>query len=79
MAATQAGGFCCLRLEPGAFGPEEIDRFHAYLAEQRVLVAPGPWFGDSAHVVRLGLAYEPADRLEAGLEIIGAALEATAR
>ena len=75
----QAGGFCCLRLEPGAFGPEEIDRFHAYLAEQRVLVAPGPWFGDSANVVRLGLAYEPADRLEQGLEVIGAALEATAR
>ena len=75
----QAGGFCCLRLEPGAFGPEEVDRFHAYLAEQRVLVAPGPWFGDSANVVRLGLAYEPADRLEAGLEVIGAALEATAR
>ena len=40
---------------------------------------PGPWFGDSANVVRLGLAYEPADRLEAGLEVIGAALEATAR
>ena len=75
----QAGGFCCLRLEPAAFGPQEVDRFHAYLAEQRVLVAPGPWFGDSAHVVRLGLAYEPADRLEAGLEVIGAALAATAR
>ncbi len=55
----QAGAFCCVRLEPAAFGLEEIDRFHAYLAEQRVLVAPGPWFGDSAHVVRLGLAYEP--------------------
>lgn len=75
----QAGAFCCLRLEPDSFGPLEVDRFHAYLAEQRVLVAPGPWFGDSAHVVRLGLAYEPPDRLEAGLEIIGAALEATAR
>jgi aspartate/methionine/tyrosine aminotransferase len=75
----QAGGFCCLRLEPGAFGPEEVGRFHAYLAEQRVLVAPGPWFGDSANVVRLGLAYEPADRLEQGLEVIGAAVEATAR
>jgi DNA-binding transcriptional MocR family regulator len=75
----QAGGFCCVRLEPAAFGLEEIEGFHAYLAEQRVLVAPGPWFGDSAHVVRLGLAYEPPDRLEAGLEIIGAALEAAGR
>jgi aspartate/methionine/tyrosine aminotransferase len=75
----QAGGFCCLRLEPGAFGPEEVGRFHAYLAEQRVLVAPGPWFGDSANIVRLGLAYEPADRLEQGLAVVGAALEATAR
>ena len=64
---------------PAAFGLEEIDRFHAYLAEQRVLVAPGPWFGDSAHVVRLGLAYEPTYRLEEGLRIIGAAVEAAGR
>jgi len=74
----QAGAFCCLRLDPGAFGPGELDRFHAHLAEQRVLVAPGPWFGDSAHIVRLGLAYEPPSRLEEGLAIIGAALEAAA-
>jgi DNA-binding transcriptional MocR family regulator len=58
--------------------PGELARFHAYLAEQRVLVAPGPWFGDSAHIVRLGLAYEPPSRLEEGLAIIGAALEAAA-
>lgn len=74
----QAGAFCCLRLDPGAFGPRELDRFHAYLAERRVLVAPGPWFGDSEHVVRLGLAYETPSRLEEGLAIIGAALEAAA-
>ena len=37
-------------------------------------VAPGPWFGDSAHVMRLGLAYPPADQLEQGLGIIADAL-----
>ena len=69
-----AGAFCCMQLDPAAFGPEDVDRFHACLARLRILVAPGPWFGDTAHVFRLGLAYEPADRLEQGLDIIGAAL-----
>jgi hypothetical protein len=34
------------------------------------VVAPGPWFGDSAHVMRIGLAYE----LEKGLAVISDAL-----
>jgi aspartate/methionine/tyrosine aminotransferase len=66
----QAGAFCCLRLHPAVFGPGDLDRFHTALTGQRVLVAPGPWFGDSAHIVRLGLAYEPPARLEEGLEVI---------
>ena len=70
----EAGAFCCLQLDPRSFGPEEIGRFHAHLARQRTQVAPGPWFGDSASVFRIGLAYEPADRLELGLDVISAAL-----
>ena len=70
----EAGAFCCLQLDPHSFGPEDIDRFHAHLARQRTQVAPGPWFGDSASVFRIGLAYEPADRLELGLDVISAAL-----
>ena len=74
----EAGAFCCLQLDPGSFGPQDIERFHAHLARQRTLVALGPWFGDSAHIIRLGLAYEPADKLERGLDVISAALEAAA-
>ena len=70
----EAGAFCCVRLNPDVFGPPGVRRFHDRLAERRTAVAPGPWFGDSAHVMRLGLAYEPGDRLEKGLEVISDAL-----
>jgi aspartate/methionine/tyrosine aminotransferase len=71
----QAGAFCCMRLDPGRFAPQDLDRFHAYLTRERTQIAPGTWFGDSAHVFRLGLAYEPVDKLAKGLDIISAALE----
>jgi DNA-binding transcriptional MocR family regulator len=70
----EAGAFCCVRLNPDAFGPPDVRRFYGRLAERRTAVAPGPWFGDSAHVMRLGLAYEPGDRLEKGLAVISDAL-----
>jgi aspartate/methionine/tyrosine aminotransferase len=73
----EAGAFCCLQLDPDTFGLADIDRFHAYLAQQRTLVAQGPWFGDSPHIIRLGHAYEPADKLANGLDIISAALGLT--
>jgi len=72
----EAGAMCCMQLDPGAFGPQEVDRFHACLERERTMVARGPWFGDTGHVFRLGLGYEPLDRLEQGLGIISAALAA---
>lgn len=75
----EAGAFCCMQLDPGSFGAADIDRFHAYLAGQRTQIAAGPWFGDSAHIIRLGLGYEPADKLELGLDVVSAALEAAPR
>lgn len=39
-------------------------------------VAPGPRFGDGGHVFRLGFAFEPTNRLEKGLDVISAALDA---
>jgi hypothetical protein len=74
----EAGAFCCLRLDPDAFGPGDIDRFHSRLAREQALVARGPWFGDSDSIIRLGLAHEPADQLEQGLDVISAALGAGA-
>jgi aspartate/methionine/tyrosine aminotransferase len=70
----EAGAFCCVQLDPRSFGPEDLDRFHTHLTRHQTLVAQGPWFGDSAHIFRLGLAYEPADKLEMALDVIGAAL-----
>jgi aspartate/methionine/tyrosine aminotransferase len=70
-----AGALCCVQLDPGVFGPGDVGRFHARLARERTQVAPGPWFGDGAHVFRLGFGYEPAGRLQEGLGVIGAALD----
>jgi aspartate/methionine/tyrosine aminotransferase len=72
----EAGAFCCLRLDPGTFAGPAIDRFHDHLARQQTMVAQGPWFGDGAGIIRIGFAHEPIDRLEPGLAVIGAALEA---
>jgi hypothetical protein len=49
------------------------------LVGQRTQIAAGPWFGDSAHIIRLGLGYEPADKLELGLDVVSAALDAAQR
>jgi DNA-binding transcriptional MocR family regulator len=70
----EAGAFCCVRLNPDTFGPAEIRRFYGGLAGQRTVVAPGPWFNDSAHVMRIGLAYETGGQLEKGLAVISDAL-----
>lgn len=72
----EAGAFCCVQLDPDTFGPARVNRFYARLDRERTLVARGTWFGDTGHVFRLGLGYEPLDRLEQGLDIIGAALAA---
>ncbi|MGO8956884.1 MAG: pyridoxal phosphate-dependent aminotransferase [Streptosporangiaceae bacterium] len=74
----EAGAFCCVRLEPAIFGPQEIDRLYARLAQERIIVAQGPWFADTASIIRLGMAYEPPGRLEKALELIVTALEASA-
>ncbi len=70
----EAGAFCCVRLDPDRFGVRDVRRFHDRLAGQRTAVAPGPWFGDEEHVLRLGLAYPPPSELEKGLGIIADAL-----
>lgn len=72
----EAGAFCCLQLDPAAFDGPAIDRFHDHLARRQTLIARGPWFGDSADIIRIGFAHEPADRLAPGLAVISEALDA---
>jgi aspartate/methionine/tyrosine aminotransferase len=79
-AAAHAGTLRWLRPDAGAMGAVQLSpavdpaRFGARLAELGTAVAPGPWFGDSDRVFRLGLAYEPPDRLALGLAAISTAL-----
>jgi aspartate/methionine/tyrosine aminotransferase len=81
-AAARAGALRWLRPDAGALGCVQLGpaadpgRFRARLAELGTAVAPGPWFGDSDRVFRLGLAYEPPERLAEGLAAIATALEA---
>jgi aspartate/methionine/tyrosine aminotransferase len=70
------GAFCCVQLDPDVHSTDDVKRFHARLAERRVLVAAGEWFGDSGHVFRLGFGYEPLEKLQAGLTLIDEALTA---
>src|SRR5262249_19159836 len=72
----ETGAFCCVQLDPDIFAPADAGHFHARLARQKTLVAQGTWFGDSPPVLPVGLAYEPADKFQEGLEAISAALEA---
>lgn len=65
-----AGAFCCIKLNPAAFGQYGARRFYIQLAERRTLVAPGEWFGGSEYIFRLGFGYEPIEKLQAGLEMI---------
>lgn len=74
----EAGAFCSIRLEPSIFGPPQLHRFDARLAQERIIVARGPWFADEVNIVRLGIAYEPPDGLEKALAVIGSALEDSA-
>jgi aspartate/methionine/tyrosine aminotransferase len=74
----EAGAFCSVQLEPGTFGAPQLARFDARLAQERILVARGPWFADAASIVRLGIAYEPPDGLRKALAVIGTALEDSA-
>lgn len=71
-----AGAFCCIQLNESDFGPAQVRRFYARLAESRVLVARGEWFGDSPHVFRVGFGYEPIEKLQAGLRLISEAANA---
>jgi aspartate/methionine/tyrosine aminotransferase len=72
-----AGAFCCIQLDPGAFPADRVERFYARLGDRHTLVAPGDWFGDDANVFRLGFGYEPLEKLQAGLEMITESVRAS--
>lgn len=69
-----AGAFAAVQLRPEKYSIDDVNRFHAFLREHGTAVAPGIWFGDAPHIIRLGPAYEPAARLTQGLQMISEAL-----
>ncbi len=74
-----AGAFCCIQLNPAVFDRNGVQRFHSWLAQARILVAAGEWFGDTRNVFRLGFGYEPIEKLRTGLELLSDALKHASR
>jgi aspartate/methionine/tyrosine aminotransferase len=73
----EAGAFCSIELSPARFDSAAMARFHARLRELGTGVARGAWFGDTEHIIRVGLTYEPIDKLRLGLETITVAMSDT--
>ncbi|HEU4540122.1 MAG TPA: pyridoxal phosphate-dependent aminotransferase [Jiangellaceae bacterium] len=70
-----AGAFCAVELSSERFDSAAMTRFHTRLRELGTSVAQGPWFGDAEQIIRIGLTYEPIDRLREGLQTITAAMD----
>ena len=73
-----AGALCCLRLDLLRVDRAGVDRFWAALPRQRLRLAPGPWFGETLRVFRLGFGHLPAVELAAALPALTRALDAAA-
>jgi hypothetical protein len=74
-----AGAICCVRLKREMFDDAAVDGFHATLANQRVRVANGAWFGDEHRVFRLGFGLLPIPELQVALRLLSDALRQTSR
>ena len=72
-----AGALCCLRLA-GAVGEAGVERFWAALPKERLRLAPGPWFGETRRVFRLGFGHLPPAELESALPALSRALDQAA-
>jgi aspartate/methionine/tyrosine aminotransferase len=69
-----AGAICCVRLRPGIFDDEAVNRFYDDLTNQGVRVGNGTWFGDEARIFRLGFGLLTMQDLDAALAVVSSAL-----
>lgn len=69
-----AGALCCVRLKRSVFGDADVTRFHDELAVRETRVAPGSWFADEPHVVRLGFGLLGLPDLDEALGRVSEAL-----
>jgi len=75
MVRPEAGALCCLRLSPHRVDQAGVARFWAALPREKLRLAPGPWFGETQRVFRLGFGHLPPDELEAALPALSRALD----
>jgi aspartate/methionine/tyrosine aminotransferase len=68
------GAFCCAELNTDIFDLQAMQRLHDRLQHVGTSIAQGPWFGDAEQIIRIGLAYEPLDKLQKGLAALGSAM-----
>ena len=78
MIRPDAGALCCLRLDPRRVDRAGIGRFWAALPQHHLRLAPGPWFGETRRVFRLGFGHLPPAELAAALPALTRALGAAA-
>lgn len=69
------GAICCLRLPEAEFTEDAVAAFYARLADNDTRVSPGPWFGETDRVFRLGFGNLPPAEFSAGLDRLGDALK----
>lgn len=77
MVRPEAGALCCLRLG-AAISDAGVARFWAALPRERLRLAPGPWFGESTRVFRLGFGHLPPADLADALPALSRALDQAA-
>lgn len=71
IVVPEAGALCCMRLA----GDIDEARFWAALPTEKLCLAPGPWFGESLRVFRLGFGHLPPAELAAALPALSRALD----
>ena len=78
MVRPDAGALCCMRLPPARVRAAGVARFWAALPRQRLSLAPGPWFGETPRVFRLGFGHLPPASLAPALSALSRALREAA-
>ena len=66
-------------MKPSVFDDAAVGRFYEILAGKGIRVANGTWFGEPAHVFRLGFGRLSLPDLQAALTLLAAALRQTLR
>jgi aspartate/methionine/tyrosine aminotransferase len=70
----EGGALCCVRLRADRFDDAAVARFWERLPAHGLQLASGAWFGEPAHIFRLGFGYLPPGRLGPALAALSAVM-----